>query len=182
MVFQRMGRYTTKSKSNQWTRVIFSYLLDTARVNAQTICALNRGWEPRKSKSFEFGIYLAKSLVLPLIERRPMKSIKVSIQAKMALMLKQQVGKVGYGPSASTATALEDAKQSMTKHPNTLEKEKRCQMCLNALPSQGHKQAKDRLGRVKAACGSCVNPVCGEHKIILCESCSHIFTPLQAEN
>ena len=84
---QRMGRYTTKARSNKWTRVIFSYILDTPRVNAQTISALNRGWEPKSSKSYEFGLYLAKSLVMPLIERRPWTGLQAPTQAKMKFML-----------------------------------------------------------------------------------------------
>ena len=41
IVDQKMGTYTVKSKSRKWIMVAFSYLLDTIRVNACTILALN---------------------------------------------------------------------------------------------------------------------------------------------
>ena len=43
-----MGTYTVKSKSRKWTIVAFSYPLDTIRVNACTILALNQKKEPKK--------------------------------------------------------------------------------------------------------------------------------------
>ena len=48
-----MGTYTVKSKSRKWTMVAFSYLLDTVRVNACTILALNQKKEPKKENAFD---------------------------------------------------------------------------------------------------------------------------------
>ena len=55
---QRMARrkYSSKAKSNRWTMVGFSYLLDTAWINVQTIWSLNNGLDPRRANSFNFGI------------------------------------------------------------------------------------------------------------------------------
>lgn len=41
IIDQKMNTYTVKPKSNKWTIVAFSYLLDTIRVNSQTVYALN---------------------------------------------------------------------------------------------------------------------------------------------
>ena len=52
---QRMDSYTTSSKSKKWTKKTFSWMLDVARVNAQTILALVKGQNPRKADSFKFS-------------------------------------------------------------------------------------------------------------------------------
>ena len=43
----------------------FSYILDTARVNASTILAMNRNQDPKQVKSFHFGFDLAEQLLKP---------------------------------------------------------------------------------------------------------------------
>ena len=55
IVDQRAQTYTTKAKSNRWTMVSFYFLLDTCRVNASTIYAMNNGQNPRNVDSFDFG-------------------------------------------------------------------------------------------------------------------------------
>ena len=67
---QRMDSYTTSSKSKKWTKKTFRWMLDTARVNAQTILALVKGQNPRKADSFKCSWELAMSLIKPHIERR----------------------------------------------------------------------------------------------------------------
>ena len=46
----------------------FSYVLDTCRVNASTIYAMNNDLQPRNIKSVDFGFELAMSLIRPHIE------------------------------------------------------------------------------------------------------------------
>ena len=41
IIDQKMGYYTVKTKSRRWTMVAFAYLLDTIRVNASTVLAVN---------------------------------------------------------------------------------------------------------------------------------------------
>ena len=65
IVDQKMGTYTVKSKSRKWTMVAFSYLLDTIRVNACSILALNQKKEPKKENAFDFGYALAEQLAMP---------------------------------------------------------------------------------------------------------------------
>ena len=53
IVDQKMSFYSCKTKSRQWTLVVFAYLLDTIRVNS-TLYTLNRNMDPKKQSSFEF--------------------------------------------------------------------------------------------------------------------------------
>ena len=45
----------------------FAYVLDTFRVNASTVIALNQSIEPRNTNSFDFGITLVLQLVRPFV-------------------------------------------------------------------------------------------------------------------
>ena len=42
IIDQKMGSYTVKKKSRKWTKVAFAYLLNTVRVNANTLLNLNK--------------------------------------------------------------------------------------------------------------------------------------------
>ena len=83
VIDQRMARrkYSTKAKSNKWTMVGFYYLLDTARINAQTIWSLNNNIDPRKSDSYEFGMRVARSLIIPSILARPLIGLSSTIRS-----------------------------------------------------------------------------------------------------
>ena len=65
IVDQRIGSYTVKAKSKKWTHPASSYILDTARVNSGTLFALKKGSNPRLLNSFQFGLDVARSLVIP---------------------------------------------------------------------------------------------------------------------
>lgn len=56
---QRMSSYSTNTKAKRWTLAAFSYLLDTARVNSQTLWSLNNAHNPIKTNSFNFAYDLA---------------------------------------------------------------------------------------------------------------------------
>jgi len=62
IVDQRIGYYTAKAKSRRWTMTSFAYVLDTCRVNASTILALNNAKDPRMQASFDFGMDLVMAL------------------------------------------------------------------------------------------------------------------------
>ena len=64
IIDQRMGTYSCHTKSRRWTMAAFSYVLDTCRVNASTVFALNKGQDPRKQKSFNFVLDLASKFCL----------------------------------------------------------------------------------------------------------------------
>ena len=53
MVDQRIDTYRGKTKSRRWSLTAFEYTLDTARVNAQTIYAINNNNHPRKIDSYD---------------------------------------------------------------------------------------------------------------------------------
>ena len=50
IIDQKMGYYTVKTKSRRWTMVTFAYLLDTIRVNASTVLAVNKTVDPKKKE------------------------------------------------------------------------------------------------------------------------------------
>lgn len=67
----RINNFTTKQKTRKWTRCALAYILDTARVNAQTVMLLNNGKGPRRGgNSFELCYGMAKEMALPLIKKR----------------------------------------------------------------------------------------------------------------
>ena len=55
IIDQKMGSYTTKSKTRKWPKVAFAYLVDTIRVDASTVYALANKMDPKKVSSFGFG-------------------------------------------------------------------------------------------------------------------------------
>lgn len=70
IVDQRIDNFTVKAKTKQWTICALAYMLDTARVNAQTVRSLNNNVSPRLSRTFELIYTMGKSMVLPMILRR----------------------------------------------------------------------------------------------------------------
>ena len=93
IVDQKMSTYTCKAKSKKWKHVAFYYMLDTARVNAQTILALRQGKNPRQTNSFEVAFDLVLSLVRDEIVRRPRKNLPKMITPKMIFMSLYQLKK-----------------------------------------------------------------------------------------
>lgn len=195
---QRMSNYSTASKSKKWTRKVLSYLLDTARVNAQTIYALVMKLCPRKMSSFDFAIELAMALVIPLIERRPLKGLNDDVIRKMSFFLNRTIDKtletaaskaappletknvttrakkratLPARPSASKVTAH---KSKVVKFENTGSKRK-CSHCVRLTAGQGHKKAKKNLYSSKWQCSSCAKPLCINHLHVICENCSNSF-------
>jgi len=66
----------------------FACVLDTCRVNASTILALNNAKDPRMQDSLDFGIDLViMALVRPFIETRPRIGTTTEIQMKIRTVL-----------------------------------------------------------------------------------------------
>ena len=180
-----MGRYSTKRKSNRWNHTTFAYILDTARCNAQTICALQKKWIPRNTKSFEFGIYLAKSLVTPAIESRSLNGLQARICMKMSFMLDRQVGRFGgsgrgraSGAVGAVQGAVAAAAQMMRRFAQKGEKQKRCKICEDLAQTNAE---KDRVTKIMTRCGCCGIPACANHFYIICVQCSEKFAPIRDE-
>ena len=53
-----MNFYSSKAKSHRCTMTAFAYVLDSCRLNASTVIALNQSIEPRNTNSFDFEITL----------------------------------------------------------------------------------------------------------------------------
>ena len=80
IIDQKMGSYTTKSKTRKWPKVAFAYLVDTIRVNASTVYALANKMDPKKVASFDFGVKLAEALIKPYVSIRSTSGLSKSVQ------------------------------------------------------------------------------------------------------
>ena len=87
IVDQRMGFYSSKVKSRRWSIVGFSYILDTARVNAGTLFALNQNKNPLQQDSFEFGMKIVYSLVKPFISQRNLLRVSPVVKKKVEMFI-----------------------------------------------------------------------------------------------
>ena len=161
---QRIGNYTTKFKSQKWIKVIIYYLLDTCCRNSQTIVCLNSGIHPRNSDSYEHQMALSKALITPQVEHRPLNRLSKPIQAKMAVTLGKKVNPQG-----------QELSPEMENFPSTGNR-RRCKLCENACDVQGQKALKNQLSKSEKQCMRCEKSVCREHLILLCRTCTELFT------
>ena len=60
-VDQMNDYFTTSAISLRWVMIVFYYMLDTARVNAETIWCVKHGVDHHKLNSCNFGRDLAKT-------------------------------------------------------------------------------------------------------------------------
>ena len=65
----------------------FLYILDTCRVNAQTVIVKNQSKNPRSLNSFDFEMTLVLQLVRPFIELRDRCGLQANIQEKIKFAL-----------------------------------------------------------------------------------------------
>jgi len=114
------------TKSRRWTINAFGYILDTARVNAQTIYSLANNLDPRKCVSVSFGWNLVKALCTPQIERRKDQvcTLKCNTTSKIYLMLGQN--------------RVEEAVPEVSQGDR---KKRRCHSCLESVYGEGYRQS-----------------------------------------
>ena len=164
IIDQRMGNYSVNSMSPRWIMTTFAYLLDTARVNAQTIHSMNAGTDPRKSISFQFGWDLAIALVTPHIRSRKnslLKKLNSKTLSKMNLILND---------SEDDARSIED--QNLFPHPPISPKRNRCVSCIEALRNtSGAAKLYSKITALKTQCQCCGQSVCKQHSFIMCTKC-----------
>ena len=67
MGYKKMGFYTCKPKFRKGTIIVFSYVIDIARVNSSTKFALQKKHDPCKQGFFEYYYILLYQLVKPFI-------------------------------------------------------------------------------------------------------------------
>jgi hypothetical protein len=166
---QCMGNYTTKMKSRKWTMNCFCYLLDTARVNGQSVYCLVKEENVRRSNSYKFAMDLAKALIIPHILRREKnpQGLQSTILHKMALVLDRNLNL----PKKREAPIQIDRFESFVDR----EHAKRCYMCVNALPTTGYSKLHSAISKVQTQCGTCGKAICKKHMINCCQSCARSF-------
>ena len=158
IIDQRMGFYSCKSKSKRWTMNAFSYVLDTCRVNASTIYAMNNDLQPRNIKSVDFGFELAMSLIRPHIEQRSLIGINSSVVRKIEIVLGKKI-------------SSKHVKTSSGFFPHQSEKRRRCDACISKIKGEGAKEKKNKISKQLSQCQKCAKPLCNKHLIRICGSC-----------
>ena len=101
IVDQNISYYTSKAKSVKWKMVAFYFMLDTARVNSQTILALKEKKDARKTNSFEIGFCLE-------LERRSTKGLQKNITRKIDLYVNRDDDNDDDGNAPQLFTKLGD--------------------------------------------------------------------------
>ena len=76
----RLSANTVNTKSKRWTMSTFRYIMDTMRVNAQPILALNTGASPTSTNSIDFCWDLATTLAKSHMKHRRQRG---GIQARI---------------------------------------------------------------------------------------------------
>ena len=133
-----------KGKSPMWTRVSFHYILDTARVNASTVFALNFDLSATDVNAFEIRWSLAESLGLTLARQRSTVGLSSKTQLKLSFLVGNQ----------QTEQASPEASDEPTPR-----KKQRCHSCLQELVGkQSYKEEKSRLTKIKSTCRSAASP------------------------
>ncbi len=117
-------------KSNKWTVVALSFVLDTCRINASTIVAMNDNKDPRKVNSLDFEWQLSEALVMPFIQQHPLVGLNISTQRKMEIIL----GRPLRAPPATVAEVNHDAKSDTPP---------RRRHCIQVSHGQGHNNVKE---------------------------------------
>jgi hypothetical protein len=91
IVDQRMGSYSTNTKSRKWTMTALCYILDTARVNSQTLWSLNNLKNPIKVNSFDYGYELCMALIVPQIQGRELTFLSMALKTRICTFLKNHL-------------------------------------------------------------------------------------------
>ena len=156
IVDQRMSFYSCKPKYQKWTIVAFSYLLDTCRVNASTIMALNTS--DKELKSFNFGLDLVLALIRPYIDKRSRNGLTNDILKKIKFVLGEQDFSI-------------NETISLTPFPPDSAKPRRCEIYKAEIRGPGMKKRKDKLTKQSGQCQSCCKTVCKRHRFQFCVNC-----------
>ena len=69
----------------------FSYVLNSCRVNASTIYAMNNDLQPQNIKSVNFGFELVMSLIRPHVEPPSLIGINSSVVCKIEMVLEKKI-------------------------------------------------------------------------------------------
>ena len=150
----RLAANTVRTKSKRWTMTGFSYIMDTMRVNAQTIVALNTGVCPTSTNSTEFCWDLALALAKPHMRRRRERG---GLQGRIKRNIDFIIG-------ANNEPVIQQMpQQNATK--------RRCAYCVSAIEGPGFKKRKDNLPKHVTCCTTCHRTLCKAHCVLYCSAC-----------
>ena len=158
MIDQRAQFYTCKPKSSRWTISVFSYVLDTSRINASTVWSISNNENPRKIDSIGFGWELVKSLVVPYVNQKSVDGLSRSIQNKISLVVGKRVDRG-------------EVKDLRNKIPPKSPKRKCCRLCMNVSHGQEHKETKSNMNNHSSQCEECAEVMCEKHLTQICHDC-----------
>ena len=169
IVDQRNERGSTKSKSNKWTKVAFSYVLDVSRNNALVVFSKATNVEVKKVNTFEFSMNLVKELITAHIQRRSLDGLNQPILAKVS----RGRSTIGIEPLQGAVPQPPEAPISNTGP------RRRCWLCLDELKNMARqaegepskKDRKDTLPKSTLQCQGCGNSLCKSHANVLCQKC-----------
>lgn len=157
IIDQRINFYTVHTKSRRWTVNALAYILDTARINSQTIYSIKTNEDPRTSSSLTFGWNLAKALCTPQIERRKAgASFTKNTMTKMNLML------------GHAREQVEEAAPEVS-HENW--KRNRCHACLDLIYGPGYTENRSKVKKTIQQCEVCHKHSCAQHLKKVCVKC-----------
>ena len=153
---------------------MFSYLLDTTRVNVQTLVSVNLGKDPRKVNSFDFGHKLAMELITPYLYNRELTNVQQNIVLKMHLATSDDrfLGHVMRVGDRSQA-----AVEGLPFRGQLAKTGKRCGECMRDIYSTGHNKKDKRkkingLSKPTTRCEKCGLVKCNKkHLMKLCATC-----------
>ncbi|XP_063850375.1 uncharacterized protein LOC135094308 [Scylla paramamosain] len=148
IIDHRINFYAVHTKSRRWT---MAYILDTARVNSQTIHAIKTNVDPRKCTSLTYGWNFVKAICKPRIERRKSKACTFArnTMAKMDLML------------GHSRRQVEEAASEVT-HEN--KKRNRCHTCLDLAYGPDFRKNLLKVKKTINQCQVCHKHSCDQHK------------------
>ena len=191
-VNQRIACFSTNTKSRRWALTSFSFVLDTARVNAQTVFALNMKRNPKKVNSYGFGYDLVMDLVRPQLYRRcATQSLQKVVRDKINMCLDAKPFIAKTNVTAVTTTSTFGARPSTTvsgacdhrvglptacvDDMNAPRGKKRCRICIDDIRGEADFSAKrNHLSRLTTTCSICQNFVCKKHFEIICANCKKV--------
>ena len=159
IIDQKVGAYTVKPKSRRWSVAAFSFILDTVRVNASSVVALNNNENLDKVNAFQFGYELIKALVLPSIQRRPKNGLTTSVLRKISLVTGEEIDRQPQRHNQGL------------NHPPISKEAKQCKVCYAGTKGKDQKEKKDRMKCIQSVCQRCGIQHCRDHLIQVCDEC-----------
>ena len=158
IIDQRMGMYSVNTKSKRWMVSGFSYILDTIRVNSQTVFAMSKKNDPRKLESFTFAFELVRQLIIPHIITRKNSTVGLPI------VIKQKMEFILGDEDIATSSIFPVPETSAGKRI-------RCNICLRNAYGKGYEEKRKQIPLVQKQCSKCEKFICKQHSVIVCTQC-----------